>query len=70
MSAHHAHLFSAEITEAELARLVYGNEADSERTVPEITTFGQLRTDRLVDWATLGMLAEALTSAAGRPAET
>jgi hypothetical protein len=73
MSAHHAHLFSAEITEAELERLraglVYGNEAESERTVPEITTFGQLRTARLVDWATLGMLTEALTSVARRPAE-
>ncbi|MCW2918832.1 MAG: hydrolase [Actinomycetia bacterium] len=71
MSAHHAHLFSAEITEAELGRLsaglVYGNAAESERTMPEITTFGRIRADRLVDWSTLGMLAEALTTAARVP---
>jgi hypothetical protein len=66
MSAHHAHRFSAEVTEAELERLraglAYGNAAESERTVPEITTFGQIRAGRLVDWATLGMLTEALTA--------
>jgi 8-oxo-dGTP pyrophosphatase MutT (NUDIX family) len=73
MSAHQAQLFSAEITDAELERLraglVYGNQAESERTVPEVTTFGRIRTGRLVDWATLGMLTEALMSATGRPAE-
>ncbi|MGI8336141.1 nucleoside 2-deoxyribosyltransferase domain-containing protein [Actinomadura scrupuli] len=72
MSAHHAHLFSAEITEAELARLrpgeVHGNAAETERTYPEVTTFGRIRTGALVDWATLGMLTEALMPAAGGPA--
>lgn len=66
MSAHHAHLFSAEITEAELDRLraardrPYGVAADSERTWVEITTYGDIRAAHLVDWATLGMLAEAI----------
>lgn len=66
MSAHHAHLFSAEITEAELDRLrsardlPYGVATDSERTWAEVTTYGEIRAARLVDWATLGMLAEAL----------
>jgi len=65
MSAHHAHLFSAEITSDELARLRAAPAAphgvgDTERTWPEVTTFGELRAGRLVDWATLGMVAEAL----------
>jgi 8-oxo-dGTP pyrophosphatase MutT (NUDIX family) len=67
VSAHHAHLFSAELTGAELARLreaqnlPHGVEADSERTWVETTTYGEIRRGDLVDWATLGMLAEALT---------
>jgi ADP-ribose pyrophosphatase YjhB (NUDIX family) len=65
MSAHHAHLFSAELTEAELARLraesgPRGVAADSERTWIEVTTYGRIRAARLVDWTTLGMLAQAL----------
>jgi ADP-ribose pyrophosphatase YjhB (NUDIX family) len=65
MSAHHAHLFSAEITSDELAWL-HASQAtphgagDTERTWTEITTFGQLREHRLVDWAMLGMIAEAV----------
>lgn len=67
MSAHHAHLFSAEITEAELERLravrdrPHGVAGDSERTWIEIATYREIRAARLVDWATLGMLAEALS---------
>ena len=64
MSAHHAHLFSAEITGAELARLRATQSTphgiDDEQTWTEITTFAEIRRDRLVDWATLGMIAEAL----------
>ncbi|HEU5027495.1 MAG TPA: hypothetical protein VFV01_21430 [Spirillospora sp.] len=71
VSAHHAHLFSVEITDDELAWLrtrrdrPHGVEADSERTWVEIATYAEIRAARLVDWATLGMLAEALA-----PAET
>ena len=64
MSAHHAHLFSAEITGAELARLRATQSTphgiDEEQTWTEIKTFGEIRRDRLVDWATLGMIAQAL----------
>lgn len=66
MSAHHAHLFTAEITGEELAQLratrstPHGVRNDTEQTWTEITTFGKLRADRLVDWATLGMIAEAV----------
>ncbi|WP_242884191.1 hypothetical protein [Actinomadura litoris] len=66
VSAHHAHLYSAEITQDELDRLramrgrPHGVHGDSERTWIEIATYREIRTARLVDWATLGMLAEAL----------
>ena len=69
VSAHHAHLFSAEITDDELAWLrtqrdrPHGVDGDSERTWVEIATFGEIRAARLVDWATLGMLTQALTQA-------
>jgi hypothetical protein len=66
VSAHHAHLFSAEITVDELARLratqFTPHGADpTERTWVEIATFGELRRNRLVDWATLGMIIEAVS---------
>jgi 8-oxo-dGTP pyrophosphatase MutT (NUDIX family) len=72
MSAHQAHLFSAEITGQELAWLraasdrPHGAAADSERTWIEIATFREIRTGRLVDWATLGMIAEVLSTAVTR----
>lgn len=67
VSAHHCHLFSAELTEAELERLraarhrPYGIVGDTERTWIEIATFGQIRAARLVDWSTLGMIAQVLS---------
>ncbi|TDB93833.1 nucleoside 2-deoxyribosyltransferase domain-containing protein [Actinomadura sp. 7K534] len=64
MSAHRAHLFSVEVTEEELAQLrgsgPHGVAAEGERTYVEVTPFGRIRRERLVDWATLGMIAEAL----------
>ena len=74
MSAHHAHLFSAEITDDELCRLraardrPHGVARDSERTWVEIVTYREIRTADLVDWATLGMLAEALSGVGARHA--
>jgi ADP-ribose pyrophosphatase YjhB (NUDIX family) len=72
MSAHHAHLFSAEITGDELARLRASQSTphgigDTERTWTEITTFGELRQKHLADWATLGMIAEALFDGSALP---
>jgi hypothetical protein len=62
MSAHHAHLYAAEITDEEISRLreaqtnMHG-AGDTEQTWTEITTFGDLRRNRLVDWSTLGMIS-------------
>jgi hypothetical protein len=72
VSAHHAHLFAAEITNEELAWLRASQatphgHGDTERTWPEITTFGELRKHRLVDWATLGMIAEAVFEKSSLP---
>jgi ADP-ribose pyrophosphatase YjhB (NUDIX family) len=72
MSAHHAHLFAAEITGDELAQLratqsTPHGASDNEQTWTEITTFGQIRESRLVDWATLGMIAEAVLGSATAP---
>jgi hypothetical protein len=66
MSAHHARVFAAEITDSELALLrgapsePHGLDDDTEQTRTEITTFGDIRRARLVDWATLGMIAQAV----------
>ncbi|MBO2460443.1 hypothetical protein [Actinomadura violacea] len=66
VSAHRAHLFSAEISDGELTWLrkqgdrPRGAGRDSERTWVEVATYGEIRAARLVDWATLGMLAEVL----------
>lgn len=65
VSAHHAHLFTAEITGDELAQLHATQSkphgaGDSEQTWTEITTFGEIRESNLVDWATLGMIAEVV----------
>ena len=72
LSAHHAHLFAAEITGHELAR-VHATRSmphgigDTEQTWTEVTTFGEIRKNRLVDWATLGMIAEVLLDQAAMP---
>ncbi|MEU5879804.1 nucleoside 2-deoxyribosyltransferase domain-containing protein [Spirillospora sp. NPDC047279] len=66
MSAHRAHVYSAEITDAEVARLREtgrrGVAADGERTYVEIATFGEIRRRDLVDWGTLGMIAQVLAA--------
>ncbi|WP_406286500.1 NUDIX hydrolase [Embleya sp. NBC_00896] len=69
LAAHHAHVYSAELTEDELAALrsdpgPHGVAGDGERTHVEITTYGELLRSGRVDWSTLGMLAAVLTGAA------
>ena len=68
-STHHAHLYSAEISDAELALLRGQTEAHgvggTERTWIEVSAFGTIRQGRLVDWATLGMLAQAILDQRG-----
>ncbi|WP_187438011.1 nucleoside 2-deoxyribosyltransferase domain-containing protein [Actinomadura decatromicini] len=69
LSAHRAHLFSAEVTGAELAALrssgPQGVAADGERTYVEVSAFGRIRRERLVDHAALGMIAEVLLDGDG-----
>ncbi|XRQ02716.1 nucleoside 2-deoxyribosyltransferase domain-containing protein [Actinomadura welshii] len=64
LSAHRAHLFSAEITAAEAARLrgagPYGVAEEGERTYVEVAPFARIRRERLVDWADLGMITDVL----------
>jgi len=65
MSAHHANLFAAEVTDEEIARLRAAEgtphgAGETERTWVEVTTFGNIRINHIVDWATLGMIAEVL----------
>lgn len=68
LSAHHVHLFSAEISEDELAWLRAQRDkpksgGGDERTWVEIATFGEIRRGGLVDWTTLGMIAQCLLRA-------
>ncbi|MDI1465284.1 nucleoside 2-deoxyribosyltransferase domain-containing protein [Catellatospora sp. KI3] len=65
LSAHRVHLFSVELTEAELDGLAagpreHGVTADGERTTVEITTYGELLACPDVDWGTAGLVTTAL----------
>jgi 8-oxo-dGTP pyrophosphatase MutT (NUDIX family) len=65
VSAHRAHVFAAEITDEEVAWLrehqgVPNGGGGGERTWIELATYAEIREQRLVDWATLGMIAQAL----------
>jgi 8-oxo-dGTP pyrophosphatase MutT (NUDIX family) len=72
LSAHHVHVFSAELTEQELAHLRDGQGAphglpgSGERTWVEIVRYGELHRQQLVDWATLGMIAQVVGAPASR----
>jgi 8-oxo-dGTP pyrophosphatase MutT (NUDIX family) len=62
LSAHRVHVFSVELTDEEIAQArenpgPHGVEEDSERTFVEIRTYGEILTDGLVDWTTLGVLS-------------
>jgi 8-oxo-dGTP pyrophosphatase MutT (NUDIX family) len=66
VSAHHAHLFAAAITDDELAALAAApgphGVGGGEVTWIEIATYGEIRKGPMVDWATLGMITQALTA--------
>lgn len=67
VSAHRVHLFSLELTEAELAALESGPQrhgvaADGEQTVLEFTTYARLLADPDVDWSTVGLVAAVLSA--------
>jgi Nucleoside 2-deoxyribosyltransferase like len=64
--AHRAHLFSAELSKAEMdevaknTHVVRGVEEDTERTWAIVMTYGELLDTTNVDWSMLGMVASVL----------
>ncbi len=66
MSTHHAHLFSAALTDEEVAHLraqaskSFGITEDGERTYVEVMTLGEIRKADVVDWSMLGMILQVL----------
>ncbi len=69
LSSHHGHVFAAELTDAERSGLreraatgvVGGVTEDTERTFVEVVTLRELLGEGLADWATVGMVLQALT---------
>jgi ADP-ribose pyrophosphatase YjhB (NUDIX family) len=75
LSAHHANVFSAEISDAELDRLrglsgIPHGADHSERTWTEIVTLRDMRGNRLSDWATIGMVAQVVLARSARSSST
>ncbi|GAA3297219.1 hypothetical protein GCM10020218_082140 [Dactylosporangium vinaceum] len=68
LSTHRAHLFSAELTAAEVEALragagtPHGEPGTTERTWVQLHTYAEIRDAGLVDWPTLGMLAQVLAA--------
>jgi len=68
LSAHRAHLFSVELTDAEVGLLradtgnPHGSVSDTERTHVEVVTLGAIREQQLVDWSMIGMITDTLLS--------
>jgi 8-oxo-dGTP pyrophosphatase MutT (NUDIX family) len=68
LSSHHGDVFAAELTAAELESLrrraatgqAGGVAQDTERTLLEVVTVGRLLEEGLTDWATVGMVLQAL----------
>ena len=68
LSAHHAHLFAAELTQQEMAQArllaesqeTHGVVEDTERTYVEVTTLREMLAGGLVDWSMIGMVAQAV----------
>ncbi|MBX9693883.1 MAG: PAS domain S-box protein, partial [Cyanobacteria bacterium] len=68
LSAHRAHVYSAELTADEMASLRdleqqgthFGVDAESERTYPRVRSFKQLCNGNSVDWATIGICAAVM----------
>jgi hypothetical protein len=64
LSVHRAHLYSAEITDAELDQIralpVLPGPMQNERITPEIMTFGDIVASGSLDWAMLGMIVQVV----------
>lgn len=68
LSAHHAHVYSAELTKDELEWFrrqdrPQGVAGDSELTWLEIRSLEEVLSERLVDWSTLGMIYQVMLEA-------
>jgi 8-oxo-dGTP pyrophosphatase MutT (NUDIX family) len=67
-SAHKSHLYSAQLTQEEVEwfksqrDIPHGVEKDTERTFIEVVALSELMSNRLVDWATLGMIFSVINS--------
>lgn len=68
LSAHHAHLFSVELTEVEIGELrsmigvVHGVKEDTERTYVEVKKLNEImHPDSGVDWSMLGMILSVIS---------
>jgi ADP-ribose pyrophosphatase YjhB (NUDIX family)/nucleoside 2-deoxyribosyltransferase len=67
-SAHHAHLFSVQLTEDEIVKVkederknkTFGVQTDSEITYVRVRTVREIIREKLVDYATLGMILEGM----------
>ncbi len=77
VSTHHVHLFMADLTANEMhrahkaaeERTVFGNKAETERTLIELMTVKELLESSDIDWSTIGMVMKALYDASrGRSA--
>jgi hypothetical protein len=66
LSAHKAHVYSAELTDDEVTwvrsqdGVPHGVVEDTERTYTVVTTLGDIRQHELVGWADLGMILQVL----------
>lgn len=73
ISTHRAHVFSAELTPAQVAELrareaagtPYGLAEESERTFVRVRTLKQILDETPADWATLGVILSVLRECAG-----
>lgn len=69
LSAHKAHLYSAELNDEEIEwfksqdGIVHGNIEDTEMTFIEVKPLHEILNDQLVDWTSLGMILTVLKDA-------
>jgi 8-oxo-dGTP pyrophosphatase MutT (NUDIX family) len=75
LSVHKVHLFSAELTDEQVAQLraeetrgePHGDATESERTFVRVRTVSDILADGRVDWSNLGMILAVLRDRLGDP---
>jgi 8-oxo-dGTP pyrophosphatase MutT (NUDIX family) len=78
VATHQAHVFSADLTEAEMAGLradeaagtCHGEAAETECTYVRVRTLRQILVAKNVDWATLGIILTVLQQRLGAPLDS